>query len=205
MHTYTHTYLPTCLPTYIHPSIHPPTHTHTHIYIYITNYDVPVLSHLLADSKPRATAMRQDVPFEPLAPTSLPEVPCGVAWQMWGFPPMGKPWGNPLINDLQLVGFPYDLLVYSRVTDGLTMTKCGLELFLGSLKAMTQYTQLGGFRTIGKSPWQQDNRSFHHRYCDLKTLNAAVIQLMKLRPGILVRFQWPDGKHDIEIFWDNYI
>ena len=42
---------------------------------------------------------------------------------------MGKPWGNPLINDLQLVGFPHDLLVYSRVTDGLTMTKCGLSVF----------------------------------------------------------------------------
>jgi len=83
----------------------------------------------VADSKPGATAMRQDVPFEPLAPTSLPEVPCGVARQMWGFPPMGKPWGNPLINDLQLVGFPHDLLVYSRVTDGLTMTKCGLSVF----------------------------------------------------------------------------
>ncbi|CAL1140967.1 unnamed protein product [Cladocopium goreaui] len=27
--------------------------------------------------------MRQDVPFEPLAPTSLPEVPCGVARQMY--------------------------------------------------------------------------------------------------------------------------
>ena len=135
---------------------------------------------------PCAPAVRKkDVPFEPLAPTSLPEVPCEVADV--GFP-IGKAFSTSVREkDVQSVGFPHvSLFVCSRVTGSFwSMSSLWLNGLVLGQSLLFLYLPNWVFSTIGKPC---------HRYCDLKTLNAAVMQLMKLRKALRGSsdIQWPE-------------